>query len=391
MAQIGQVRAPTILRLTISRYRGIEQLDWTPTAGLNVILGGGDVGKTTILSAIGLLLSPTNLTPIWDTDYHSRDTDKGFVIEAVFRLPEDGGISNQLKPAWPWHWNGKEAVVPSAEDGGQESEPVYRLRVSGGPDLEPVFEIVQPDGTTDNLSVGLRRSIGLVRLLGDDLGDRDLRLVQGSALDRLLADKALRGKLRTKLADTTDIKDSLTDEARASMKKLDAAFTARALPGKLDLAITGGGQGTSSIAALIGLTAERGGCRLPLASWGAGTRRLAALTVAGQNQGEAAVTLVDEIERGLEPYRQRALVDSLQNSQCQAFIKTHSPTVIAAATDASIWYLDHTGSIGEIARDATERLRKNDPNALLARLTVVAEGSTEQGFVVTLLRRAVGP
>lgn len=391
MAKIIQVKAPTILRLTISRYRGIKNLDWYPAAGLNVILGGGDVGKTTILSAVGLLLNPTSQSPVWDTDYHSRDTDAGFVIEAVFKLPPDSGISNQLKPAWPWHWTGEKAVVPSTGDSGEESAPVYWLRVSGGPDLEPVFEIVQPDGTTDTLSVGLRRGIGLVRLVGDDLGDRDLRLVQGSALDRLLSDKTLRGKLRTKLADTTDVKGSLTDNAKTAMEKLDAAFTEKALPRNLDLAITGGGQGTSSITALIGLTAESEDCRLPLASWGAGTRRLAALTIAGQNQGDAPVTLVDEIERGLEPYRQRVLIEGLQSSQCQVFVTTHSPTVIATATKASIWYLDHTGNIGEIAREPTERLRKNDPNALLARLAVVAEGSTEQGFVATLLEMAVGP
>jgi len=388
---MNQVKVPTILRLTISRFRGIKSLDWYPAGGLNVILGGGDVGKTTVLSAVGLLLSPTNQTPIWDTEYYSRDTDAGFIIEAVFKLPPDSGVSNQLKPSWPWHWNGNDAVVPSTGGNEQESEPAYKLRVSGSPDLEPLFEIVQPDGTTDPLSVGLRRGIGLVRLVGDDLGDRDLRLVQGSALDRLLSDRTLRGKLRNSLADTTDVKNCLAPEAKTAMEKLDAAFQERALPHKLDLAITGGGQGTSSIAALIGLTAERGDCRLPMVSWGAGTRRLAALTIAAENQGETPVTLVDEIERGLEPYRQRALVEDLQKSRCQVFVTTHSPTVIATAAKAHIWYLDHAGNIGEIAGAATERLRKNDPNVLLARLALVAEGVTEQGFVTALLEKAVGP
>ena len=53
------------------------------------------------------------------------------------------------------------------------------------------------------LSVSLRRSIGLVRLSGDDRNDRDLRLVQGSALDRLLSDKALRSRLASELAKAT--------------------------------------------------------------------------------------------------------------------------------------------------------------------------------------------
>lgn len=79
---------------------------------VNVLLGGGDVGKTTILEAIGLLLNPTNSANIPDTDYHARNIQAGFTIEAVMSLPADGGINDQVKPSWPWQWNGSDAVVP---------------------------------------------------------------------------------------------------------------------------------------------------------------------------------------------------------------------------------------------------------------------------------------
>jgi putative ATP-dependent endonuclease of OLD family len=161
-----------------------------------LILGGGDVGKTTILDAIALLLSPTMRVTLSDTDYYGREIKEGFVIEAVMTLSAESGIDYQFKPSWPWEWNGTEAVVPDADwDDTSSGAPVYRLRVRGTEDLELVYEIVQPDGTTDSLTAGLRRSIGLVRLTGDDRNDRDLRLVQGSALDRLLSDKALRSRM----------------------------------------------------------------------------------------------------------------------------------------------------------------------------------------------------
>ena len=335
---------PTIYRLEIERFRGIKKLSWHPDGGMNVILGGGDVGKSTILDAIGLLLSPTNATNVSDTDYHARNLTEGegFFIEAAVSLPQSGGINYQAKPSWPWHWNGSEAVVPAVDAAdGAASGPVYRLRVRGTPDLELVYEILQPDGSADSLSVALRRAIGLVRLSGDDRNDRDLRLVQGSALDRLLSDKTLRSRLAKKLADS-DVGDELTDEAKTSLEKLDTAFIKESLPNKLDIAITGG-QGLS-ITALIGLTAEReANVQLPLASWGAGTRRLAALAIAAQNQGEAPTTLVDEVERGLEPYRQRALIEKLQTGQSQVFATTHSPSVISAASKAALWYVDVPG------------------------------------------------
>jgi putative ATP-dependent endonuclease of the OLD family len=48
--------APTIYAVTIERFRCITPLKWKPSRGINVILGGGDVGKTTVLGAIALLL-----------------------------------------------------------------------------------------------------------------------------------------------------------------------------------------------------------------------------------------------------------------------------------------------------------------------------------------------
>jgi putative ATP-dependent endonuclease of OLD family len=379
---------PLIYRLAIERFRCIPTLSWHPAKGVNLILGGGDVGKTTILDAIGLLLSPTNPATLADTDYHARNIEAGFVIEAIVSLPPESGISEQTKASWPWDWNGSEAVVPSTEgDGGMKGEPVYRLRVRGTEDLELAYEIVQPDGTADSLSVALRRTIGLVRLSGDDRNDRDLRLVQGSALDRLLSDKALRSRLASELA-KSDVTEQLTDPKKEALKTLNLVFKAKSLPDELDLAITGG-QGLS-ITALIGLTAKREGVQLPLATWGSGTRRFAALAIAEQNQGDAPITLVDEVERGLEPYRQRLLMENLQAGKSQVFVTTHSPSAISAASKASLWYVDHVGGIGQLTSAAVQRQRKTDPETFLARLAVVAEGATEFGFASALLEKAMG-
>jgi putative ATP-dependent endonuclease of the OLD family len=341
---VPAVTAPSILHLSIQRFRGIAALSWYPETGVNVILGGGDVGKTTILDAIGLLLSPTNPATLCDTDYFDRGIAHGFVIEAIVALPLESGINRQNRPAWPWEWNGKEALVPSASASGDDAgTPVYRLRVSGHEDFEISHEIVQPDGSTEFLSTALRRSIGLVRLSGDDRNDRDLRLVSGSALDRLISDKTLRSRLANELA-KSDVKGELSEESKQVLESLDKTFLQRSLPSGLDLEITGG-QGFS-VAALVGLTALRSGVRLPLASWGSGTRRIAALTIAEQNQGEAPVTLVDEIERGLEPYRQRSMMEKLQTGKSQVFVTTHSPSALSAASKAALWYVDHKGSVG---------------------------------------------
>ena len=378
---------PMIYELTITRFRGIKSLTWQPAKGVNLILGGGDVGKSTILDAIGLLLSPTNAANLSDTDYYLRDVSAEFEIEAIVSLPLEGMVNQQVKLAWPWMWNGSAAVVPSIEgEAPAQAEAVYRFRVRGTPDLELAFEIVQPDGAADHFSVGLRRSIGLVRLAGDDRSDRDLRLVQGSALDRLLSDRTLRSRIASELA-KTDVHDRLAPEAKKALEELDKTFANQSLPSGLDVSITGGPG--ASIASLIGLRATNAGTHLPLACWGAGTRRLSALTIAEQNQGEHPVMLVDEVERGLEPYRQRMLLEKLQAGNSQVFVTTHSPAAISAASGASLWYVDHNQRVGTLAAAKVAKHRAKDPDMFLARVAIVCEGITEVGFVTALLEAAL--
>ena len=103
--------APVIRAFSIKRFRGIRELTWRPGKGLNVILGGGDVGKTSILEAIALLLSPTNAFGVSDTDYFMRDVDAEFSIEGVFTLPPESGINHQLKPSWPWTSSGPSSAT----------------------------------------------------------------------------------------------------------------------------------------------------------------------------------------------------------------------------------------------------------------------------------------
>lgn len=373
---------PTIRKLTIERYRSLERFEWRPAAGVNLLVGGGDVGKSTILEAIALLFNPTNTTLLSDADYFNRDTSQGFAIEAVISLPDGTDINHQKHPAYPWEWDGEEAQAPDPNDPRKDAEPVYRVRVCGNDDLELSYEVIGPDESAHHFGVAVRRAIGLVRLGGDDRNDRDLRLVQGSALDRLIGDKKLRTRIAQKLGATEDL-ISLETEAKDRLAKLSTAFSETGLPTDLELGVTGGHG--MSINALIGLTAEKNGVHLPLSSWGSGTRRLAALEIAAANQTDHPIVVVDEVERGLEPYRQRLLMSDISERTSQAFVTTHSPTVLTAATAATLWYLDVTGTIGQLSKKQEAHRLKN-PEAYLARMAIVVEGDTEIGFVTHLLR-----
>jgi putative ATP-dependent endonuclease of OLD family len=159
-----------------------------------------------------------------------------------------------------------------------------------------------------------------------------------------------------------------------------------ALPNDLKLGLTTS-QGLS-IGALIGLLATKNGIALPLSSWGAGTRRMAALEIASVTEKESSITLIDEIERGLEPYRLRKLINVLAEKPGQIFVTTHSPVAISCAENAHLWYLDSLGAIGALRRDKIGPQQKRDPETFLARVAVIAEGPTEVGFLQYLLEKA---
>lgn len=375
--------------LTIEHFRGINYLTWNPGPGVNVILGGGDVGKTTILDAIALLLSPTNTTVITDSDYWQREKDTEFSIEAVMSLPETVHISEQSRMTWPWGWDGEKAILPpiDADTAQPKAEAaVYRFRVRGTTDLELEWEVLQPDDTVDRFHVGLRRAIGLVWLLGGDRNDRDLRLVHGSALDRLLSDKGLKSRIGRQLG-TESIQDHLGDDGTAALGELNTSFKDHDLPSQLGLGLAG--SPGFSVNALIGLTAVKDQVQLPLTSWGAGTRRLASLAVASFSQKARPITLIDELERGLEPYRQRAFMGTLSQGGSQVFVTTHSAAALRATEGAALWHLGTSGVIGLLPTAKVGRHLRRDPEAFLARLSVVAEGITEVGFASYLLEKAL--
>jgi UvrD-like helicase C-terminal domain len=79
---VAPSQAPLIRRLTIKRFRGLHQFEWLPAPGLNVILGGGDVGKTTVLEAIALLLR----YPIVICDEHQdASADQHAMVMAIHK------------------------------------------------------------------------------------------------------------------------------------------------------------------------------------------------------------------------------------------------------------------------------------------------------------------
>ena len=69
-------------RLVIKRYRSFASFTWDPHPSVNCLIGPGDTGKSTVLTAIATLLAPYPLQQASEFDYCRRRVTEGFTIEA---------------------------------------------------------------------------------------------------------------------------------------------------------------------------------------------------------------------------------------------------------------------------------------------------------------------
>lgn len=173
-------------RLKIQHFRGIESVDWSIDRRLVALVGAGDSTKTTLLDAIGLVLSPNYNPQFTDANFHGFDLTKNIVIEAaVADLPDDLVKESQL---------GKDRAGIMADgtlvhDPVEEAEECLVLRLTVTPELDPTWEVVRPDSDDARPITGSqRRQLGFFRL--GERPDFHFRWARGSALAGLTGDGA---------------------------------------------------------------------------------------------------------------------------------------------------------------------------------------------------------
>lgn len=125
---------------------------------------------------------------------------------------------------------------------------------------------------------------------------------------------------------------------------------------------------------------------IPLRNKGSGTKRLIGTAMQMNLHGGKNISLIDELEIGLEPHRIRGLIHKLKNSKQQIFTTTHSPVVIREldVTDDNLYVCkrDKTGvvilqSLATVP-DIQGQVRAN-AEAFLGSRIICCEGSTEVG------------
>jgi putative ATP-dependent endonuclease of OLD family len=366
-----------IKRVIIKRYRCLDSFTWDPHPGVNCLIGPGDSGKSTVLSAICALLAPYPIQQASEFDYYRRKVCDGFSIEAFIGGFEPSSLSSDgVMPAL-WGWlDGKPAPLP--DEGGAEA--VLHCSVRGTSELELVHEIIGENNQPQPFKVSLRKKLLLARLAGEERSSRDLRLGSGTLLNEFLEPAGIRPAIHAAVSAASG-KLSLPADLAKNLSSLETRFEAEGLPKNLHLGLFPQ-QGNASTSMIALFTGDKPEDAVPLAYSGTGTRQLAVLSLSTADLGQSPILTVDEPERGLESYRQKTLVSKIVNAigkTGQAFLCTHSPAILAALPEGSVWRM-RVGQ-GPTAFDKSlSRLLKVDPEAFFVPYPAICEGVTEIGF-----------
>ena len=388
-----------IAKLEISNYRGIRTLDWSPSPGMNCLIGPGDSTKTTILDAIDLALNPRSNYLGADTDFYNLNFEAPATITVTLvGIPTEFCADNR----YGLHlrgWNPATATLidePAETDTGVVD--ALSIRVEIDPiTLEGRWSIFNDrlSGTDDPPSLRFTDARELATTRLGPYAERHLAWGRHSILNRI----GEGGRMTEQLAAASR---AAREAFRVSNKDVFAIPTARAETVGKHFSVRVR-RGLSAELDIQSASITAGGVALhdgdlPLRTLGTGSSRLI-VSALQHNALGSHFAHVDEIEHGLEPLRIARLLTYLllppetdtaptTATAPQIFLTTHSEVVLRELSaqnihavrcndgDTRVRPVAHTAEAG-----AAQRHLRCAPEAFLARRILVGEGRTECGLL----------
>lgn len=380
MARIRQVE--------IQNYRGIAHLLWSPSPGINCLIGPGDSGKSTILDAIDACLGSRRSLQFSDDDFHNLDVASPISIALTI-----GDLDDKLKTLDQYGlflrgFNLATLVLEDEPDKHLDTVLTISLAVSA--DLEPIWQLVSDRATiqqvTRNLTWAERASLATTRL--GVMADYHLGWRRGSILNRLSDERPDASSAIIKAA--RDARNTFGEEAEKQLTEALATVTETAK----DLGVPVGPSAKAlldahNISVSDGTISLHDSTGIPLRGLGIGSTRLLITGLQRKAAEKSAIILIDELEYGLEPHRISRLLSSLgakeTKSPLQAFLTTHSPTALVELSGSQLYVVrkreagHHLQNVG--TGDDVQGIIREFPAAFLAPTIVICEGASEVGLV----------
>lgn len=363
---------------------------------MSALIGSGDSGKSTILDGIDLALSSRWNPQLSDNDFYKADTSEIVLIEVTVGALPSSLVTDRK---YGMDLRGVSPLGEVHDEPAMGDQEVLTIRFTIGADLEPGwFVVTDRQSEPKAISAKDRGLFGTARI--DENPQAHFSWSRGSALLSLTEDAA---QVPTILAEAQR-------RMRASVGQLQTgALAAAVTAAKAAAADVGAGPTADNLSAALNLdaVAARGsGLALhdqviPLQRSGRATQRLVAMAIQQSAVTDGSITLVDEIEAGLEPFRLRHLLRHLtvgtevpdgteEGTRGQVILTTHSPAVLEELPANAIHLVRRNAggkvSVAQIPESLQAVLRAI-PESFLGRKVLVCEGKTELGMCRAMERQ----
>ena len=377
-----------IRHLSIRNFRGIRALDCAmPANNLFCLIGRGDTTKSSILEAIRYALFPMWTLSLDVFDFFGGDTTKPICITVTLGdLPEefhsDAKYGHVLRG-----WDSVNARI--VDEPGERLEEIISARLTVDGSFEPKWTVVcdrRDEGVTFTVA---DRQKARATFIGT-YADRHLTWGKNTALSRLTKSENIAAALANAAAAA---KAALDDNRATNLTKFDAAAKAAEKIARIygvPVSEEGAYRANLDTAAV---NIQLGGLSLhdkqiPVRTLGLGSRRMLTFGIEQNNLEEPHITLIDEIEIGLEPHRIARLLKHLKgDGKGQYFLTTHSPVVLRELTVEDLYTVQSAGHETKVIAAAVPGLSeiiqgkvRAGAEAFLAANVIVCEGATEVGL-----------
>ena len=377
-----------IRKIKIKNFRGVKELDWSlPNADIFCLIGKGDSSKSTILEAIRYAFHPQwNLT-LSDSDFHQCKVADSIVIEVTIGALTEAFCSLDKYGQYLRGWDA--ATLKLTDEPEDHLESVLTVRLTVDKDLEPKWMVVcdrHPDGVQFKQGDRNKVSVGLIGAYSE----KQLSWATGTALAKLTEAQSLNELLANA---SRTARASLDGDRPVTLKNFDAAAgKSQEIAKLLGVPVSDAYKAHLDLASInlkVGGLALHDG-DIPLRQLGLGSKRMLLCGIQKMGLEEGHITLFDEVEFGLEPYRITRLIKHVrEDKRGQYFLTTHSPTVLRELTVKELYVVHSKGGVVQItsaAKDGLEQLEvqgkiRSSTEAFLAKKVVVCEGATEVGFM----------
>lgn len=373
-----------IRRITIKNYKGIKFLSQDfGKERFVVLIGRGDLGKSTILSAIHAVLSPSWNITFSDLDFHNQDTSCPIEIEA-----ELYDIPNELLTDRKFGLY----IANDLKDGKcQISDFSIIIKLSVDESLEPhwVVKARHESELEDKVISAQDRALFAVNFISDYTDNQfaynklsPLYSLTKSSLDNNKQIDYI--KSQTLRAISASVSDTEMIELNRPLSQLTTTAKLLGLSlGNLSAGIDIKENPYSGNSIALHETNEN--VKLPFRLHGKGSKRLMSLAIQMDLSRVGGIALIDEIEQGLEPDRIATLVRLFKRmNKGQVFITTHSMNVILETNASNLFILNkNRNSLFQVSNDMND-CRRSNPQAFFGKKLIVCEGKTECGFLRSL-------